>query len=234
MFNYKMTTALFAAAVGMVAVAPKAGADQWDKMTYVTTTGPVEVPGAVLPAGKYVFKLVDSSSDRHIVQVQNDRQNHTFTTFMAINDYRLQPTGHTVFTYYETAAGQPKAIRAWFYPGDNYGQEFIYHKSFTQVAQVTQQEQTPAPTPAPAPQVAEQQQTQEQTEIAQNTPPPAPAPQAEPTPEPTPAPQAQPETPAPAPQVLPQTASNMPLLALFGFGCIGLALGVGVVARRLN
>lgn len=234
MFNYRLTTALFAAVAGMVAVAPKAGADEWDKLTYVTTSGPVEVPGAVLPAGKYVFKLLDSTSDRHIVVVQNDRQNHTFTMFQAINDFRVVPRGHTVFTYYETAAGQPKAIREWFYPGDNFGQEFIYHKKFTQVAQVTQQEQTPAPPPAPA--VAEQQQTQEQTEIAQNTPPPAPAPapQAETTPEPTPAPQAQPETPAPAPQTLPQTSTNVPLLALFGFGCIGLALGIGVVARRFN
>ncbi len=228
MFNIRLTTALFAAAIGMVAVAPKAGADEWDKMTYVTISGPVEVPGVVLPPGRYVFKLVDSSSDRHIVQVQNARQNHTFATIMAIPDYRVQPTGKTVFTYWETPAGQPKAIREWFYPGDNFGQEFVYHKHFTQVSQVTQQAQTPPP-PAPAAQV--QEQVQEQTEVAQNTPPPPPAPAPEAQPEPQPAP----ETPAPAaPQTIPQTAGNLPLLALFGFGCIGLALGVKVLARQLN
>lgn len=225
MFNVRLTTAAFAAVIGMVTVAPKAGADEWDKLTYVTIDAPVEVPGAVLPPGRYVFKLVDSSSDRHIVQVQNDRQNHTFATILAINDYRVEPTGHTVFTFYETPAGQPKAIREWFYPGDNFGQEFVYHKKFTQVAQVTQQEQAPPPPPAPQ---AEQPAPPPQPEIAQNTPPPPPAtvPEAEPAPAPAP------ETPAPAPQAIPQTASNLPLLALLGFGCVGLGLGFKAVLRR--
>lgn len=233
MINFRVTTAIFAAAIGMVALAPQAGADEWDKMTYVTISQPVEVPGVVLPAGKYVFKLVDSSSDRHLVTIQNDRQNHTYATIMAVNAYRVVPTGKTVFTYYETPAGQPKAIRDWFYPGDNFGQEFIYHKNFTQVSQVTQQEQTPAP-PAPAPQQAEAAPAPAPApapEVAENTPPPppSPAPQAE-----QPAPAPAPETPAPAPQVLPQTASNMPLLALAGFGCIGLGLGIGALRKVLS
>jgi len=231
MINIRLTTAVFAAAIGMVAVAPKAGADEWDKMTYVTTSGPLEVPGVVLPPGRYVFKLVDSQSDRHIVTIQNDRQSKTFATILAVPDYRTVPTGKTVFTYWETPAGQPKAVREWFYPGDNFGQEFVYHKKFTQVSQVNTQEQTPPP-----PVAQTEERTQEQTEIAQNTPPPPPepAPQAEPAPAPAPelGPQAALETPTP--QVIPQTASNLPLLAMFGFGCIGLALGVGVLARRLT
>ena len=50
------------------------------------------------------------------------------TTILAIPNYRLQPTGKTVFTFWETPPGQPKALRAWFYPGDNFGQEFAYPK----------------------------------------------------------------------------------------------------------
>lgn len=227
MINFRLTTALFAAAIGTVALAPNAGADEWDKLTRVTINAPVEVPGTVLAPGKYVFKLVDSSSDRHIVTIQNDRQNHTFATIMAINDYRVVPTGKTVFTFWETPEGQPKAIRDWFYPGDNYGQEFVYHKKFTQVSQVTQQAETPPP---PAPQ-AEAPAPAPPPEVAENTPPPppAPAPQAE-----QPAPQAAPETPAPAPKTIPQTASNIPLLAMLGFGCLGMALGIRVLARRLS
>lgn len=224
MFNLRVATAIGAAAIGLVAVAPQAGADQWDKMTRITTTGPVDVSGTVLPAGKYVLKLVDSSSDRHIVQIQNDRQNHTFATILAVPAYRVQPTGKTVLTYWETPEGQPKALRDWFWPGDNFGQEFPYRAKVTQISQVTQQEQTPpppapqaeapAPPPAPAP------------EVAENTPPPPPepAPQA--------APEAAPEAPAPAVKTIPQTASNVPLLALMGFGSIGLSLGVGVLAKH--
>jgi hypothetical protein len=31
-------------------------------------------------------------------------------------------------TFRERAAGEPQAIRSWFYPGDNFGQEFVYPK----------------------------------------------------------------------------------------------------------
>jgi outer membrane biosynthesis protein TonB len=231
MLNLRMTTALFAAALGLVAVAPRAGADEWDKMTRITTTGPIDVSGTVLPAGKYILKLVDSSSDRHIVQIQNDRQNHTFATIMAIPAYRVQPTGKTVLTYWETPEGQPKALRDWYWPGDNFGQEFPYHARTTQISQVTQQEQTPPP-PAPAPQAeAPAPAPAPAPEVAENTPPPPPesAPQAAPAPEPAPE-----AAPAPAAQTIPQTASNMPLLALMGFGSIGMALGVGVLAKRVS
>ena len=51
------------------AVLPRATADEWDQKTVFTFGGPVEIPGQVLPAGTYVFKLADSPSDRNIVQV---------------------------------------------------------------------------------------------------------------------------------------------------------------------
>ncbi|HTA45104.1 MAG TPA: hypothetical protein VK789_21805 [Bryobacteraceae bacterium] len=227
MLNLRLTTALFAGAIGLVAVAPRAGADQWDKMTRITTTGPIDVSGTVLPAGKYVLKLVDSSSDRHIVTIQNDRQNHTFATVLAVPAYRVQPTGKTVLTYWETPEGQPKALRDWFWPGDNFGQEFPNRSKVTQISQVTQQEQTPPPPPAPQ---AEAPAPAPAPEVAENTPPPPP----EPAPQAEPAPQPAPEAPAPAAKTIPQTASNMPLLALMGFGSIGLAFGVGKLAKRLS
>jgi len=106
-----------------------ARADQWNEKTIVTFSQPVELPGIVLPAGTYTFKLLDSQADRHIVQVFNKYQTHLYATIMAIPDYRLRPTGHTVIKFEETPAGNPEAIKAWFYPGDNFGQEFVYPKS---------------------------------------------------------------------------------------------------------
>src|SRR5688572_23974021 len=108
-----------------------ASAQPWNKRTSVTFSGPVEIPGVdaqVLPAGTYVFRLLDSLSDRHIVQVFNSDESHIFATILAIPNYRLQATDKTVITFSERAAGQPQAIRAWFYPGDNWGQEFVYPK----------------------------------------------------------------------------------------------------------
>jgi hypothetical protein len=101
------------------------------KKTTATFSAPFEIPGVnaqVLPAGSYVFRLLDSLSDRHIVQVFSKDEKQIYATILAIPNYRLKATDKTVMTFAERAAGQPQAIRAWFYPGDNWGQEFVYPK----------------------------------------------------------------------------------------------------------
>ena len=93
-----------------------------------------------------MFKLVESSNDRHIVIIKNERQNHTYATIFAVPNYKVRRTGKTELSFWETPAGQPKALRAWFYPGDNYGQEFLYPKTrVTEINQVAKQEVPEAP-----------------------------------------------------------------------------------------
>jgi hypothetical protein len=119
-------------------------ADQWNKKTVLTVTEAIQLPHTVLPPGTYVFKLADSLSDRHIVQIFNADETHIIATILAIPNYRLTPTGKSVFGFWETPAGQPKAMRAWFYPGDNFGQEFAYPKMKSiELAKITR---TPVPT----------------------------------------------------------------------------------------
>src|ERR1022692_5155272 len=122
---------LFLAAL-CVLVVPTAMADDWNSETVITFSGPVEVPGVgaqTLPAGTYVFKILDSQSDRHIVQIFNQDKTHVFTTILAIPNYRLHATDKTVITFRERPAGEPEALRAWFYPGREWGEEFVYTKS---------------------------------------------------------------------------------------------------------
>src|ERR1051326_70130 len=118
-------------------------AQVWDKKTTVTFSAPVEIPGIsaqVLPGGTYVFRLLDSQSDRHIVQIFNKDESHLYATILAVPNYRLRPTDQTVMTFAERAAGEPQAIRAWFYPGDNSGQEFVYPKKrAVELAKITNQ-----------------------------------------------------------------------------------------------
>lgn len=96
------------ALLGVVATSGTARADDWNKKTVITFSQPVEIPGHVLPAGTYTFKLADSLSDRHIVQIFNADGSDIIATFIAISDYRLKPTGETVIRFKEVPAGSPK------------------------------------------------------------------------------------------------------------------------------
>ncbi|MEZ5397407.1 MAG: hypothetical protein R2724_32150 [Bryobacterales bacterium] len=68
-----LTAALAGIALAALSGAP-ASASEWNKKTYLTVNKAIEVPGAVLQPGKYVMKLVDSQSNRHIVQFLNGRK----------------------------------------------------------------------------------------------------------------------------------------------------------------
>src|SRR5580700_7455038 len=132
---FNAMTAVCGVALVSVVLAPAARADDYNDKTVVTFSGPVEIPGVhlkgwgVLPAGTYVFKLVDSQSDRHIVQIFSADEKTVYATILAIPNYRLKVTGKTVITFRERPAGQPEALRAWFYPGKAWGEEFVYPKT---------------------------------------------------------------------------------------------------------
>lgn len=212
-----------------------ARADQWNKKTTVTFSRSIELPGIVLPAGTYVFRLLDDNGDRHIVQVFNATETHLYTTILALPNYRLTPTSDSVMRFNEAKKGNPEAMRAWFYPADNFGQEFVYPKKRATelaasahvpvltgavkpaetpeelkkepvVATTPENKEVPAPTVTEAPLVA------------QATPPPA-----------------QPAAPAApaAPAELPKTATPIPAVLLLGFGVLATAIALKRMARRI-
>ena len=139
-FRYIGATILCAVmVVGVFAVS--LGADEWDQKTIVTFNAPVEVPGnKVLPAGTYVFKRLDSPADRDIVQIWDKDEKHLLGTILAIPDYRLEPAGRPVVKFEESPSNSPPALKAWFYPGEDYGLEFVYtHDRATELAKRTNQ-----------------------------------------------------------------------------------------------
>ncbi len=127
----------FAATTTFFSSAAMAQFEQGDynHKTTVTLSGPVEIPGvhvkgySVLPAGTYVFKLVNSTVDRHIVQIMDANESKVFATIMAIPNVRIKRSDNTVITFKERPNGEPPALRAWFYPGAAWGDEFVYSKS---------------------------------------------------------------------------------------------------------
>ena len=109
-----------------VTLAPGARADQWDKKTVVTFSDAVEIPGQVLPAGTYVFKLANLASERHIVQVWNADENQLLATILTIPNTRLEAPDQSIFQLEERPGDSPMALKVWFYPGNNEGEEFLY------------------------------------------------------------------------------------------------------------
>src|SRR5688572_1621895 len=102
---------LIAAASALTLTVPIASADTFNKKTKLTFSQPIRVPGATLSAGTYIFKLVDSQSSRNIIQIMNLRENRLYTTVLAIPDYRLNPSSHTIMTFGEVGSGCPAAVK---------------------------------------------------------------------------------------------------------------------------
>lgn len=123
MRNFRIATLLLTVLLIMAGVV---SADQQNKKTVFTFKDSVQVPGSTLPAGTYVFKLANSDANRHIVQIYNQDETKLITTILAVPNSQLTPSGETIITYAKAPANQPAALEAWFYPGDNFGQQFVY------------------------------------------------------------------------------------------------------------
>ena len=208
-----------------------ARADQWNKKTTMTFSQPVEIPGMVLPAGTYVFRLADSLSNRHIVQVFNEDETHIYATILAIPDYRLKPTGETIVRFGERAADAPQAVKGWFYPGDSFGQEFVYPK--VRAMELAAETHEPVLAAAVAP--TETPKQLEEAPVVAITPEKKEVPVeqvVQPKPAETVAPVAE-AAPAPAaPVELPKTASPLPLIALLGLSALGLGGALRAMSKR--
>lgn len=106
--------------------ATTAAADQWNDKTTITFSAPVMVPGTTLPPGSYEFRLVNTTANRHLVQIRRESDGEVLTTTQAIPTKRLETTSDVVVKFNPTEPGAAPAMKAWFYPGSRYGHEFVY------------------------------------------------------------------------------------------------------------
>ena len=226
---FKMFAAVLAVAVLCLLAVPSASADDWNRKTVITFSGPVEVPGVgaqTLPAGTYVFKIFDSQSDRHIVQIFNQDETHVFTTILAIPNYRLKTTDKTVISFRERPAGQPEALKAWFYPGRQWGEEFVYAKSrAVELAKETNEPVLATPIELAAAPI----------EALKTAPIEAVDPKGEPIElaQVVEAPPAAAEPATVAENSLPKTASSLPLIGLMGLVALVAGFGLMLISRRV-
>src|SRR5687768_15229262 len=103
--------------------------------TFFTFSQAVELPNTTLPAGKYLFQLADSPSNRHIVKVMSADRKEVHATLLAIPYYSNErPSDEPQVRFMETPAqasggAGTNAIKIWFYPGNSTGHEFIYPRA---------------------------------------------------------------------------------------------------------
>lgn len=118
-----------------------AQAQRFDKKTTITFSQAVQVPGQVLLAGTYTFTILNSSNSRSVVGIWDKDHTKLITKVLAIPNYSLKAGTETVIQFHEAAAGAPPAVKAWFYPGEASGREFVYPKQTAmQIAQANNEE----------------------------------------------------------------------------------------------
>lgn len=206
--------AAFLATALVVTMTPvPARATTYDKLTHMTFTGSVQIPGATLGAGTYRFRLVNPSTGRNVLQVLSHDGAIVYAMFHTIPDSRTEVTDESVVTFRETPAGVPPAVKSLFYGGERRGYEFVYPSGGVLPMERPQPPVTYWASPVPAlPRATEAE-----------VPPIAPGYVASPVVEFTH------EAPA-----LPNTASPLPWIAAVGMVSLIVGVGVGLFRRRLN
>jgi LPXTG-motif cell wall-anchored protein len=260
-----MTAAAVLAAALVFAYLPKASADDWDHKTIITFGEAVQIPGQALPAGTYTFKTMRSPSDDHVVQIFDQDGKHLYATLLAIPVYRDTSRNHgdaPAIKFEERLSNEPQAVKVWFRPGDDIGQEFIYSKNQSKLLAMNSAwaiqgtATTEVATAEAAPVLNEPAAVTQTPAVVDTTPTPsdseptpdaeapvAPAPSAEEMPEGSTPDASQDQTPATTPSSndtnstpssLPKTGSELPLIGMLGTFSLLVGTGVSKLRKRVR
>jgi hypothetical protein len=116
-----------------------ARADEANQSIKLTFSQAIEIPGQILPAGTYLFKLANPD-DLNVVHIFNAEGTRLYATLQTITAEREEPTADTVLVLAEQPQGKPETLVKWFYPGDPTGHQLVYSKQEEQqLAQDRQQ-----------------------------------------------------------------------------------------------
>jgi hypothetical protein len=114
------------AAVLLSGVYTPARADENNKLTYFTFSKPVQLPGKTLPAGKYRFELADPQESRRVIKVSDEDGTKQLAMLQTMQHTLRDPAKDAVVMFGEVPASEPLAVKAFVYPGETIGFEFIY------------------------------------------------------------------------------------------------------------
>ena len=121
----KLTLAALATTV-LAVLTPNARAQMLEERERVTFSGPVEVPGEVLPAGSYVFEALENG---HLTRILSADETHVYATLFTVPDEQRESVEKATIVLGEGPKGSPERVKEWFFPGDSTGNEFIFQKA---------------------------------------------------------------------------------------------------------
>ena len=85
---YRNLTLAALVATVLAVLTPNARAQMLEEKMRVTFSGPVEVPGEVLPAGTYTFEALENG---HLTRILSADEKHVDATLLTIPDEQMEP-----------------------------------------------------------------------------------------------------------------------------------------------
>lgn len=98
-----------------------------NRTTYFTFSKAVQLPGVVLPAGTYVFEIVNPNTSSDVVKVQSRDRSKLYLMQITLKVERPRSGNmKTALVLGEGPAGNPPAVKSWFPQDETIGRQFIY------------------------------------------------------------------------------------------------------------
>src|SRR5579872_7135521 len=122
-----VTACLVAFGLAAGSASLRAAPNAANRLTYLTFSGPIALPGVTLAAGTYAFELVDPDSAPTVVLVRDERRSKVF--YMGMTQRVARPAGVSLDTQVrlgEARRGEATPVMAWFPVDMSDGRQFIY------------------------------------------------------------------------------------------------------------
>ena len=119
--------AAFVVLLGLAGGATSIHATPANRLTYLTFSEPVALPGVTLAPGVYAFQLADPTNSATVVSVLDKTRTKPY--FMGFTRRIDRPRGmadSASVSFGEAPRGQARPILAWYPPDSDTGLKFIY------------------------------------------------------------------------------------------------------------
>jgi hypothetical protein len=115
------------ALLGVLATASTSAVVSPNRTTFFTFNGAVQLPGVVLPAGTYIFEVVNPYTSADVVRVQSRDRSKLYLLQITLKAERPRTRDmKPALVFGERPAGNPPTLKSWFPEGETTGRQFIY------------------------------------------------------------------------------------------------------------